>query len=127
MAVSTDYTETPWSTYELAALLGLNSIGRARQHLNAIDRLIFEGLAPDYIARGVRADQAANSIRHLVARLYRMFESGDGRVAQHVTQIIKLAHDRQVGQKFETAAWRMRDGRSGKKAPKAAGRKEGVA
>jgi len=83
--------------------------------------MIVEDLAPPYIARGVRADQAANSVRHKISRWHRLFASGDPRVMQHVTRLMKVAADAAAADELERAGKRLPAGRPARKAR--AGRK----
>lgn len=92
--VSTEFTDSPWTTAELASLLGLRSAGRAKERLEKIDELVVTALAPQFVERGTRPDQATASIRAQVARLHQMFQR-DERTSQHVTQLIKVAAERQ--------------------------------
>jgi len=64
MPTATTYGETPWTTAELAALYGISG-SRARERQEQLDTLIVETLAPAYVAKGTRADQAAASIAAL--------------------------------------------------------------
>lgn len=104
--ISTKYGETPWSTGELAALHGINGAGAKRKQ-EEIDAFVADVLAPHFVARNVRADQAAASIEALAARLARLFASGDSRVGQHITRLIKLAYDRQASQRLQDAGRRL--------------------
>lgn len=104
--VSTKYGETPWSTGELAALHKLNGAGAKRKQ-EELDAFVSEILAPHFVARGVRADQAAASIQAIAGRLARLFASGDSRVAGHITRLIRQVYDRWAGKRLLDAAKRL--------------------
>ena len=101
MSVSTSYTDTEWSSYELAHMMGLKSRGRASERLEELDRIVVEFLSIDYVRRSVRADQAANSIRCFVDRLNKMFEADRERTMQHITRLIKIANDKATMRRVE--------------------------
>lgn len=101
MPVSTQFCECPWSKDELAALHGCNG-SRAIRKQETLDELIVEILAPAYVRRGTRADQAAASIAATVARLHRLFEGDPEGAKRHVTHLVKIAYDRSVNDRVDT-------------------------
>lgn len=106
MPISTAYGETPWSTDELAALHGVAG-PRAKAKQEALDRLVCQVIAPDYVARRVRADQAAASIAAMVGRIGRLLAGDTARTKQHLTVLVKKAYDRAASARLEQAARRL--------------------
>ena len=106
MATNTTYGPTPWSTGELAAHHGCAG-GRALEIQRRLDELVVEVLAPPLVAAGTRADQAAESILASAERLVRLARRGGRReVKHHITHLVKVAYDRAVEKRLESAARR---------------------
>ena len=106
MATNTTYGPTPWSTGELAAHHGCAG-GRALEIQRRLDELVVEVLAPPLVAAGTRADQAAESILASAERLVRLSRAAGRReVKHHITHLVKVAYDRAVEKRLESAARR---------------------
>ena len=93
VCISTTFAETPWSTGELAVLHGCSG-PRAKFSQERLDHVVCRLIAPMYVKRQVRPDQAANSIRCHIKRLNRMFEEDEANTMKHVTRLVEVAGDR---------------------------------
>ena len=107
MAVSTSVTTTPWTVDELRAIYGLRSGSRARERQDQLDRIVVEVLAPHYVARGVRADQAARAIEAFARHLHRLCRADPQGAHRHLSHLMRLAYDRAAEKVLKDAARRL--------------------
>jgi len=109
MAIHTSIGATPWTTGELAALHGCAG-PRAKAKQEDLDVWFVRRLAPEFVERGSRADQAVACLLARMARLLAMHDREPRTVESHLRTLVKRAHDAAAERRMSGAAKRLGGG-----------------
>jgi len=105
MTIATEHCETPWSTDELAALMGVAG-GRAHQQINKLTRWAVAAVAAD-IAGGMRPRNAASRLLAIVRRMDQLLIGDPDGTTEWLLTVCRVAADQTAEREMRRAAKRL--------------------